>query len=137
MSVATILSGLVSPLTDLYANRQKRKADESAAKATVNRIMTEAAAKDSNVAGQIALVNAKNQNQTWKDEYALITITAPYWVSFAIALTAAFGLVEIDAAQVIKDMFLPLQEVPEYWQDTFKIGILSALGVTVLKKART
>jgi len=133
--LGNILGGAVKPLTDLYSNRQERLANESEARANLDRIMAEAAAADSTVAGQIALVNAQNQNATWKDEYALVTITAPYWVSFIIGLSAALGWVDIDASIVINNMFEPMAAIPEYWQDTFKIGILSALGVTVLKKA--
>jgi len=132
--LGNILGGAVKPLTDLYSNRQERLANESEARANLDRIMAEAAAVDSTVAGQIALVNAQNQNNTWKDEYALITITAPYWVSFIIGLSAAMGWVDVDAAVVINNMFEPMSVIPVYWQETFKIGILSALGVTVLKK---
>jgi len=133
--LGSLLGGAVKPITDLYGNRQKRLANESEARANLDRIMAEAAAADSTVAGQIALVNAQNQNNTWKDEYALITITAPYWVAFTIGLSSALGFNDIDAGLVIANMFEPMAVIPEYWQETFKIGILSALGVTVLKKA--
>lgn len=134
MSLASIASGLIKPLTDLYGNRQKRKADESAAKATVERIFAEAGAADAAVAGQIALVNVQNQNNTWKDEYALITITAPYWVSFIIALAATIGPFDYDATVVIEAMFTPMAAIPAYWQDTFQVAIWTALGITSLKK---
>lgn len=137
MSIGTLLSGLVKPFTGLYANRQKRILRESDAQATVDEIYANATANDASAAAAIALVNAKNQNNTWKDEYALITITAPYWVSFVIALAATFGVVDVDANEVINAMFEPMSAIPEYWQETFKIGILSALGVTVLKKVIT
>ena len=36
---------------------------------------------------------------------------------------------------VVGQMFASMSQIPEFWSDTFQIGILSALGVTVLKKA--
>jgi hypothetical protein len=131
----SILAAIVAPITGLVNTFQKGRQEKRAAKAAVDRILAEAAASDSQVAGQIALVNAKNQNHTWKDEFALLVIATPYLVSFAIALLAAFGWIDVDAGLVITAMFEPLAQVPVYWQETFKIGMLSALGVTVFKKA--
>ena len=127
MSIASIVTGLVSPLTNLYANRQKRKMQESEARANLDSIMAEAAAKDSNVAGQIALVNANNQNNTWKDEFALITIAAPFWVAMILG--------PLGYGEVVGEMFTAMNQIPEFWEETFKYGILGALGITQLKKA--
>lgn len=127
MSIVTsFFGGLVKPLTDLYANRQKRIAQESEAKATMDQILAEAAAKDSNVAGQIALVNANNQNNTWKDEFALLTIALPFWVAM-IGGPLGFN-------NAVSDMFAAMQAVPPYWQETFQVAIWSALGITGMKK---
>jgi hypothetical protein len=127
--VADAVSGIFKPLTDLYGNRQKRIAQESEAKANLDRIMTEAAAADSTVAGQIALVNSKNQNATWKDEFALITIAAPFWVAMVLG--------PMGHGDVVGEMFTAMNMIPEFWEETFKYGILGALGITQLKKAIT
>jgi hypothetical protein len=81
---------------------------------------------DSAVAGQIALVNAQNQNNTWKDEFALLTIALPYWVAM-VAGPLGYG-------DVIVEMFNAMSVVPEYWQETFQVALWAALGITGVKK---
>lgn len=127
MALPAILGLVVKPVTDLLKQRGERKAQVAAAKAKMDEIMANAAANDAQVAGQIALVNAQNQNNTWKDEFALITIAAPFWVAMVLG--------PLGYGDVVSDMFTAMSSIPEFWQDTFKIGILSALGVTVFKKA--
>jgi hypothetical protein len=131
MSLASIASGLISPLTDLYANRQELKRQKAEAQATVDEIHAKAIAEDSTVSGKIALVNTRNQNATWKDEFALITIALPYWVAMFTA-TTGYG-----DAEAITAMFAAMKDIPLYWQETFQYGILAALGITQLKKAIT
>ncbi len=124
--VVSFFTGLVKPVTDLYANRQRRIAQESEAKSTMDQILANAAAQDATVAGQIALVNASNQNNTWKDEFALLTIALPFWVAMI------GGPLGFDSA--VGDMFAAMAAVPEYWQETFQVAIWSALGITGMKK---
>lgn len=124
-----ILGGLLKPVGDIFAKREERKLAKMEARANLDRIMAEAAAQDATVAGQIALVNAENQNNTWKDEFALITIALPFWVMMVAGL---FG-----AQDVVGQMFAQMSDIPEFWQETFQWGILGALGITQLKKAVT
>ena len=127
MAIVSLLGTLVQPITDLFKQRGERKAALAAAKARVDEIHAEAAAADAQTAGAIALVKAQNEQSTWKDEFALITIAAPFWVAM-IAGPLGYG-------HVVEQMFTAMALIPEYWSSTFQIGILSALGVTVLKKA--
>jgi hypothetical protein len=96
------------------------------AKANLDKIMAEAVSADSAVAGQIALVNAQNQNNTWKDEFALLTIALPYWVAM-VAGPLGYG-------DVVVEMFNAMSVVPEYWQETFQVALWAALGITGVKK---
>ena len=125
--VGEIIKGLISPVTGLLNRRAERKLAESNARANLDRIMAEAAAQDATVAGQIALVNAENQNNTWKDEFALITIALPFWV---MMIAGPLGFQD-----VVGQMFAQMAAIPEFWQETFQWGILGALGITQLKKA--
>lgn len=135
--IGKLIGGLVKPVTGLYANRQERLKAESDARAKLDEIMAEAAAKDSQVAGQIALVNAQNQNSTWKDEYALIVISGPFVVSMLAGALEAFAwLPPGTAGAVITGMFSGLDQIPQWWATTFQAGMLGALGITQLKKLR-
>ena len=125
--VGEIIKGLISPVTGLLNKRAERKLAQAEARANLDRIMAEAAAQDATVAGQIALVNAENQNNTWKDEFALITIALPFWV---MMIAGPLGFQD-----VVGQMFAQMAAIPEFWQETFQWGILGALGITQLKKA--
>ena len=130
-----IVAGLISPVTELLKSRSERKLKEQEAKATVDRILTQASADDAAVAGQIALANTKNQNNSIKDEYALLVLTMPVVLGMVVGVCEAFAVVEPGTTQVVMvSMFEPLENMPKFWQDSFQVGILSALGVTVLKK---
>lgn len=126
MAIGTILGTLVQPIADLFKQRGERKAATAAAKAKIDEIHANAAANDSEAAAAIALVNAQNQNNTWKDEFALITIAAPFWTAMILG--------PLGYGDVVGEMFTSMASIPEFWQSTFQVGILSALGVTVLNK---
>ena len=126
MAIGAILGTLVQPITDLFKQRGERKAQVAAAKAKIDEIHAQAASKDAEVAGAIALVKAQNESSTWKDEAALVTIIAPFWVAM-IAGPLGYG-------HMVEQMFTAMAMIPEFWQSTFQVGILSALGVTVLNK---
>ena len=125
--ITAVLGGLLKPVGDIFTKREERKLAKLEAEATLDRIMAEAAAADSTVAGQIALVNASNQNNSWKDEFALVTIAAPFWVAMILG--------PLGYGDVITHMFAAMNQIPEFWQQTFQWGILGALGVTQLTKA--
>jgi len=133
--IASIVKSMIKPVAQIFQQKAERKLRKVEAKAAVERVMAEAAAKDSLVAGQIALVNAENQNNTWKDEYALLVITLPVVIGMVISVFEAFGWAPVGTVErLMTSMFTPIDLMPEFWQDTFKVGLLSALGVTVLKK---
>ena len=127
MWIAEVVSGFLKPIGDVFKEREHRKTVLAEARAKQTEILTTAASADSAVAGQIALVNANNQNNTWKDEFALITIAAPFWV--------AMFLGPMGEGQVVAEMFTAMSSIPQFWQETFQWGILGALGITQLKKA--
>lgn len=130
-----LVQGLVSPIAGIFQARQKRKADHKAAQDTVDRILAEASAKDASVAGEIALVKVKNENSTWKDEYALLVISMPVVLLMCAGVASAFGL-PVDVPSLAEALFSPLTLLPDWWSNTFQMAMLSALGVTLWNKAK-
>lgn len=129
------LQRVVAPVTAAIEGYQARKLAEQEAEATVERILTEAAANDASVAGQIALINAKNQNNTWKDEYGLIVATGPFVLAMLAGAGEVIGLLPPGTSgAVLTAMLSPLEKAPEWWTTTFQVAIWSALGITGLKK---
>ena len=128
-AITSLIGGLFKPLGEIFKERERRKTVKAEAQATLDKVLADAAAADAHIAGQIALVNAQNQNNTWKDEFALITIAAPFWVAMVLGPIGYGG--------VVSEMFTAMSQIPSFWQDTFQWGILGALGITQLKKAVT
>jgi hypothetical protein len=133
MNPLAILKSIASPITEYVKGKQALKHQKAEAAATVEEILTKAAASDSEVAGKIALVRAKNEKDSWKDEYALIVVTAPIVFLMLAAVFAAFGA-PVDVAALSTGMFAPLSQVPVWWSNAFQALVLTAGGVTYLKK---
>ena len=137
MAIGSILSGLISPVTELLKGRQARKAALQAAEAKRDEIMAEAAAKDSAVAGQLALLRVQNEGTSWKDEYALIVISGPFVVGMVSGALEGAGILPTGTTQaVMSGMFAHMENVPEWWSQTFQAGMLSALGITLWNKVK-
>jgi hypothetical protein len=135
--VSSIVGGLIKPVTNLIANRQERKLQKLQAEATVDRILTEASAKDASVAGEIALHRVRNEQTSWKDEYALIVISGPFVVGMVSGAAEGASLLPAGTTSAIMSgMFSHLDGVPEWWSNTFQAGMLSALGITLWNKAK-
>ena len=136
MSLWTLgIPEVVKAIGGYVAGRQAIKADKAAAVAVREEILTRAAAQDSAVAGQIALANTENQNNTWKDEYALLVITGPVVLLMLLASVEALGFVPLGTTgSLATAMFGVLGQVPEWWANTFQMGIWAAMGITGFKK---
>ena len=128
---------LIAPIAGIVKSFQEGKQKKREAKHAVDMLHANAAASDAEMAGKIALVNAENANNTWKDEYALIVITAPVVLGQIVGVCEAFGGVAPGTTQaVMTAMFSPISTLPEFWANTFQVGILSALGVNLWSKAQ-
>ncbi len=134
---ASLLGRLVAPVAGIFQAREERKRQKQEAKDTVNRILTEASAKDAAVAGQIALHRVQNEQSSWKDEYALVVISGPFVVGMVSGTLEGAGLIAPGTTTAIMSgMFAHLDNVPEWWSQTFQAGMLSALGITLWNKAK-
>jgi len=128
---------LIAPITGLIGKWQDGRAKKQEAQAEVDRILTEASASSAEIAGKIALVRTQNEGKTWKDEYALIVITAPVVVGMATGVAEAFAVVPVGTTTTLMEaMFVPINQLPDFWQNTFQVGILSALGVNLWNKSQ-
>ena len=135
--VTTFLSGLVAPVAGVFQAREQRRMAKVQSEATIDRILTEASAKDASVAGDIALHRVKNEQTSWKDEYALIVISGPFVVGMVSGAAEGIGFLPLGTTNAIMNgMFAHLDNVPAWWSNTFQAGMLSALGITLWNKAK-
>jgi hypothetical protein len=128
-----ILGSLVAPVTEWIKSRGERKRIKQEAQAAVEKKMADLAASDSEFAWQWMLVKAQNEATTWKDEYALLVVTLPFVILMLAGAAAAFGL-PVDPGALATALFSPLGNVPEWWTNTFQVGIWTALGVNQVQK---
>ncbi|MAG24825.1 hypothetical protein CMI47_04525 [Candidatus Pacearchaeota archaeon] len=137
LGIGNLLGSLVAPVADIFKAREARKLQKAEAEATVDRILTEASAQDAAVAGQIALHRVQNEQTSWKDEYALIVISGPFVVGMVSGALEGAGVLPAGTTNAIMSgMFGNLDNVPEWWSNTFQAGMLSALGITLWNKAK-
>jgi len=137
LGIKALLGSLVAPVADIFKAREERKLQKQQAEATVDRILTEATARDASVAGDIALHRVKNEQTSWKDEYALIVISGPFVTGMVSGALEGAGLLPVGTTGAIMNgMFAHLENVPEWWSTTFQAGMLSALGITLWNKAK-
>jgi hypothetical protein len=129
------IGAAIKGVAGYFTQKQKRKADKEAAVAKREEILTNAAAQDTAVAGQIALANTHNQNNTWKDEYGLLVITSPVIGLMIVAGLEAFGIVPAGTTdRLASSVFGALSKVPEWWANTFQLAIWAAMGITGVKR---
>ena len=72
MGLSNIFSGLISPLTGLWANRQKRKAAKDAAVAKLTQGQQDKVHEINLSKDEWEALNVKGMGDTWKDEYVTV-----------------------------------------------------------------
>lgn len=129
------MGSLVAPVAGIFSAREERKKSVEEGKQAIDLVLAEASADNAKLAAQIALVKAQNEGSTWKDEYALIVVTAPIIVVVVSGAVEALGLTSPGTTEKLSSgIFLSFESVPEWWSTTFQIGILAALGVGQFQK---
>lgn len=129
MNPFSLLIAPVSKMIEAYQNNKRAKVE---AKTAVEMKMAELSKQDSNLKAQWELVKAENESGTWKDEYVVLVLTAPYVLSLVLTLVGAVSPLEIDVKQLVEDMFAPMQAVPAYWENGFLAAVFTSLGIKFL-----
>lgn len=123
--------GIVKAGLEIFTKREERK---QAKLDNEYKLLQQQGLTDS----QIRLQQTKNAEKSWKDEYALLLITAPVLYAFGLLIFALiFGLsnerVDQELArftQVIKIISM----LPDWWQMLIVTGLCAALGIKMMKK---
>lgn len=118
----SILTALIKPVTDVAKTYLSNRAEEKAAKhqAKINVIQNDAdwEAKMAHASGN-----------SWKDEFWTVILAAPiFFVGYAIAVN---DLTVIDR---VKEAFIALDTLPEYYQYLLFIAISSSFGIKGVSK---
>jgi hypothetical protein len=124
--IAKAVSGLVSPITDLFAKRNDNKTKVK--QQQIQRVMN----SDDQVAEWEA-IQAEGGNNSWKDEYITVIISFPVPVIFiAVFLSVVLGdPVYAEGAKAGVDAIKEL--LPNY-EDLLMAVCLAAIGIKAFKK---
>ena len=115
MSIGTILSTLVSPVTNYFTKRDENKT--AIIKQQTQRIMNSDDAE-----AELTLILAEGMRYSWKDEYWTVVLSIP-------AIAAFFPY----AAPHIAAGFAVLETMPEFYRYWLGICVLTAFGLRVTK----
>jgi len=124
--LADIATGLVSPITNLFAKRSdnKRKVKQQQIQRLMNSDDTEA---------EWEAIQAENSNNSWKDEYITVIISFPVPVIFiAVFLSVVLG--DPLYAQGAKAGVDAIKELLPNYEDLLMAVCLAAIGIKAFKK---
>ncbi len=88
--LSSFLGTLVSPISDAYQSRQKRKQAAESAKAKIALAKQDSAYELELNDDEWEALSKSNENNTWKDEYVTIIITSPFVLLFLAAIISGF-----------------------------------------------
>ncbi len=88
--LSSFLGTLVSPISDAYQTREKRKQAAESAKAKIALAKQDSAYQLELNDDEWEALSKSNENNTWKDEYVTIIITSPFVLLFLSAIISGF-----------------------------------------------
>ena len=116
MSFASIITGLISPVTNLFAKRSDNK---TAVKVkNIDRLV--------NAEDQLAeweKIQAESGIHSWKDEFWTIILSIP-----------AIGCFIPGGAEIMIEGFKALELMPEFYQYWLGVAVLTAFGIRIIKR---
>ena len=118
----SIFSKLLEPVTDIAKTYLGNRAEEKAAKhqAKMNVIQNDA---------DWEAKMAEASSSSWKDEFWTIILAAPiFFVGYAIAVD------DLTVIARVKEGFIALDTLPEYYQYLLFIAISSSFGIKGVSK---
>ncbi len=115
----TILSSLISPVTEVLKGWQERKKVKLEGELAISRASTEAKVKrlETSLNGDIAWENTSIKNSGWKDEWFTVVLSIPAIMCFIPGL-----------AEYVTQGFLALKECPEWYKWAFMVAVASSFG---------
>ena len=132
MSISSIFSGLIAPVTRLFENRQKRKAAKDAALAKLTQGQQDKSHALELSKDEWEALNVKGMGETWKDEYVTVSVVSILNLIVVGGLAAAFGY-----PQVLTGVGLSLEALVSAGVDVGFImtaTIMAGLGLSVWKR---
>jgi hypothetical protein len=114
--LADIVTGLVSPITNLFVKRNDNK----------TKIKTKNIDRIVNAEDKLAeweAIQAEGGKHSWKDEFWTIILSIP-----------AIGCFIPGGAEVMTDGFEALKQMPEFYRYWLGVAILTAFGIRITKR---
>ena len=116
MNLSSIITGLVSPITNLFAKRSDNK----------TAVKIQNIARIVNAEDQLAeweRVQAESGIHSWKDEFWTIILSIP-----------AIGCFIPGGAEIMVEGFKALELMPEFYQYWLGVAVLTAFGIRIARR---
>ena len=130
MNLASIISGVVSPITNIFVKREERKKVRVEGEAKLALAKQTGATEVTLTDQEWESIAASKQDSTWKDEYVTIVITSPIVLiiigSLSYALTDDISL--LNGAVMALDK---LAEIGLNMGDLMEVVVYAAVGLKV------
>jgi len=130
--IKDLITGLVSPITNVLVKRQERKQAAESAHAKLQQAKVEGALEVTLKEHEIESVRTRGLAESWKDEYATVSVVSILNIVVIGGLAAAFGHPEI-----IEGILAAIQALTAVGVDVgelLRIVIYAAVGVSVWRK---
>ena len=91
MNIGSIISGIISPITNVFTKREERKTVKIQANGKLALAKTNNQKEITLTDQEWESISAGKQDSTWKDEYVTVVCTSPYTLIVIGSIAAAFG----------------------------------------------
>lgn len=117
--IASFAKGLVSPVTEIVGNYQKRKRVKLEGDIAIARAQTNSLVKrlETEQAGDIAWQNLSIKNSSWKDEWFTVILSIPAILCFVPGMV-----------QFVEQGFAALQLCPDWYRWAFLVAVSASFG---------
>jgi hypothetical protein len=132
MGIKELISGLFKPVADIFVKREERKAAKEAAAAKLKMAQSENAQKLELNKDEYEVIATKGLDNTWKDEYATVSVVSILNLVVIGGVAAAFGY-----PQILEGVGIAVNALTTAGVDIgflLEATVMAAIGLSVWKK---
>ena len=130
--IADLVTGLVTPVTNLLGKRQDRKAAKETAQAKLVQAKADGVQSVTLNEQEIEAVRTNGLGNTWKDEYITVSIVAYLNLIIVGSVAAAFGHTQL--LEGLKGSVIVLTQMGVDMGELIRIVIYAGVGISVWRK---
>lgn len=137
MNILSILSNVISPITNVFKQREVRKQAEQDLKYQLDRAKVDGNFQLQLTDQQWELLSKQNEDSTWKDEFVTIVFVSPVIFTYLAAFISAYtgNPIYIESINVANDQIqMLLGDTDSKYSEIAYAVVLAAIGIKALNK---